>query len=149
VNVTGANGGIIGSTFGPLAVNNVSVATTGTPALNLTTGSVSGAFPSVNASGSSSHGVTLTGVGGSWTVSGGTVAGSANGAALHVAGNQGAGTLNWAAAISQTEAQPLLLVGSGHSNGTLNVTGSISATGTSTGLRFDNADGTGLRFRSW
>jgi hypothetical protein len=139
VNVTGAGGGISGSSFGALAVNTVSVATTGAPALNLATGTVSGTFPSVNVSGSSGHGVSLNGVGGTWTVAGGTVTGSANGAALFVTGDQGAGTLNWQAALSQSNAHPTLSVAT-HSNGTLNVTGTVASTGSSTGLRFSDAD---------
>lgn len=139
--VGGAGTGILGSGFGTLSVTGTSVGSTGAPALNLTTGTVSGTFPDVSASGSSGHGVALDGVGGTWTVASGTVTGSANGAALYVAGNQAAGTLTWQAALAQANGQPVLSVAT-HSNGTLNVTGTVSGTGTSTGLRFSDADAT-------
>jgi hypothetical protein len=137
--VNGAGTGILGSSFGTLNVTGTSAVSTGAPALNLATGTVSGTFPTVSASGSSAHGVSLNGVAGTWAVAGGTVTGSANGAALFVTGNQGGGTLNWQAALAQANAHPALSVAT-HTNGTLNVTGAVSGTGTSTGLRFSDAD---------
>jgi hypothetical protein len=133
--------GIAGSSFGTLSVAGATVTSSAAPALNLAAGTVSGSFANVSAAGSSSHGVVLDGVGGTWTVSAGTVTGSAGGAALRLAGNQGGGTLSWAAALAQGNAQPVLSV-AGHSNGTLNITGTLASSDASTGLVFSDANGT-------
>jgi VCBS repeat-containing protein len=139
--IAGAGAGIAGNTFGWLKVDGTTVSSTGAPALHLMNGSVDGTFPSVSASGSSTHGVSLTGVGGTWMVSGGTVTGSANGSALHLAGNQAGGTIHWQGALGQAEAQPAVSV-SGHASGTLHFTGALASSGTSTGLVFSGANGT-------
>jgi hypothetical protein len=84
--------------------------------------------------------VSLARVGGTWTVGGGTVAGSAAAPALTLSGNGAAGTLTWAGNLSQAAVQPLLNVTT-HSNGTLTVSGSVTASAGS-GLQFSDADGT-------
>jgi len=141
MSMTNVNSGIVANTFNTLTVgSSVNVSSAGGPALNLTTGAVSGSFASVNASGSSSHGVALNGVTGTWQVSAGSVVGGANGAALSIGGNSGGGTLTWLGSLSQANAQPLISVAA-HNSGTVTFGGTLSAT-SGTGLAFNDADGT-------
>ncbi|MBW3570721.1 MAG: Ig-like domain-containing protein [Gemmatimonadetes bacterium] len=88
---------VSGTTFGTLALGASSVSATGGPtALSLTTGSLSGTISSIAASGvtAGTHAVSLTGVGGTYTVSGGTVNGTSSGDALRVSGGNAVATWN-------------------------------------------------------
>lgn len=95
---TSGTGAVIsGSSFGTLALGSTTVSASGGPgAINLTTGTLSGTIPSIAASGvtAGTHAVSLTGVGGTYTVSGGTVNGTSNGDALRVSGGNAVATWN-------------------------------------------------------
>lgn len=134
--ITGA-GGIQGSDFGALTVENVAVTSVGVPALNLATGEVTGTFSSITASGAT-NGVNLSAVNGFFAANGGTVTGG-TGAAFNLSGGD-VGVV-WNGSISQANAAPLVSIGGGHNTGTVTFqTGTLSASA-GPGLRFDNADG--------
>lgn len=130
-------GGIEGTSFGALTVDNVAVTSVGAPALSLATGEVTGTFSSVTASGAT-NAVNLSAVNGFFAANGGTLTGGA-GAAFNLSGGD-VGVV-WNGSISQANAAPLVSIGGGHNVGTLTFqTGTLSATNGS-GLRFANADG--------
>jgi Bacterial Ig domain len=142
VNVNGGSGGnaaVFGTTFGALSFNGTQLSGVGGPALNLTTGTLSGTLASLGSSSSASNGVALTGVAGTLNSSAGTLAGSAAGAAFLVSGGTLGGTI--ASAVSQANAAPLVSIVGAHNTGTLTFTGTVSAT-SGTGLQFTDADGT-------
>jgi hypothetical protein len=142
MNLTSDAGGITGTTFGTLAVANVSVTATGTVgALSLTTGAITAGstFSTLSSSGAATNGVLLNAVTGSFSAAGGSISG-ATGAAWSVVGGTVSST--YSGNISQANNAALVSVSGGHNTGTLTFdTGTLSATN-GTGLVFDNADGT-------
>jgi VCBS repeat-containing protein len=135
VNISGGTTAISGTTFGTLNVTGVSAS--GATALNLTTGTLSGTFSTLTATGGT-NGISLTTVGGTVSATGGTLSGS-SGSEFVVSG--GAVSLTYPGGISQGAAATAVNVSGGHT-GTLTFnTGTINAF-SGTGLLFDNADGT-------
>lgn len=130
-------GGIEGTGFGALTVENVAVTSVGAPALNLATGEVTGTFSSVTASGAT-NAVNLSAVNGFFAANGGTLTGGA-GAAFNLSGGD-VGVV-WNGSISQANDAPLVSIDGGHNVGTVTFQlGTLSATNGS-GVRFGNADG--------
>jgi hypothetical protein len=137
MNITGG-GGILGTNFGTLSVANDSVSATGAPALSLTTGAIAGTFSALSSSGSTSNGVLLSGVTGSFTANAGAIAGATSAAWSVVGGSVGA---TYSGGITQANNAALVSVSGGHTGTLTFQTGTLSATN-GTGLQFDNADGT-------
>ncbi|PTA68477.1 beta strand repeat-containing protein [Deinococcus arcticus] len=135
---TGAQG-IAGTTFGTLTVADLSVSTTGGPALNLTTGTVNGTIGTLSSTASAGAGLTFTTVNGTLTGTSGSVT-DAVGTGLNISG--GALNLTYGGSLAKAATGALLSVSGGHT-GTLSLTGNLNATA-GTGLQFDNADGTYL-----
>ncbi|HYI64425.1 MAG TPA: cadherin domain-containing protein [Allosphingosinicella sp.] len=137
INIGGV-GGITGTGFGTVTVNDVNINTSG-QALSLTTGAFAGTgFDDVTSAGGASN-VSLTTVTGTVALGAGTMSG-ATGSAFNVSG--GSVSTTYSGSVSQASAgQALVNVANAHT-GTLTFnTGTLSATN-GTGLQFNNADGT-------
>ncbi|MBX7223486.1 MAG: hypothetical protein K1Y36_26470, partial [Blastocatellia bacterium] len=134
-----------GNGFGTVLVDDVTLNGTG-PALNLTTGTLSGAtaatanFQSLSSSGSSATVVSLTTVNGTLTVGGGSITGTTAGSCVSVSGGN-VGFNSYGGSLTQASNNPLVSVSGGHTGTLTFQTGTLSATN-GTGLQFDNADGT-------
>jgi hypothetical protein len=137
VNVTSAAGaGIAGSGFGTLTVGSVSVNATGGPALDLSSGDVTGAFDALSSAGSTGAGIRLVGVGGSFSAAVGSITGSA-GAGVDVTG--GAGIVSYGGNIAVVG--PLAVSVTGRTGGALTFGGTIASTGSGISVR-NNSGGT-------
>lgn len=124
-----------GSTFGTLSLGSgTAVSASGGPgALSLNAGSLNGTF-ALTASGmaSGTHGASLTGVGGTYTVNGGgSVAAAANADAVRVSGGNAAGT--WSIPLSASASGARAVNVASTTGGTLTFSGTVSATSTSAG----------------
>ncbi len=137
VDITSAAGaGIAGSGFGTLTVGSVSVSATGGPALDLSSGDVVGAFNGLSSAGSTGAGISLVGVGGSFSAASGSITASA-GAGVDVTG--GAGTFSYGGDIAV--AGPLAVSVTGRTGGSLDFGGTIASTGNGISVH-DNSGGT-------
>jgi hypothetical protein len=122
--------------FGTLFIRETDAAPTG-PALDLTTGTIDAVFNTLSALGSASTGISLTGVNGSVTATGGAISIAAAGAAaVSVTGGV---SLNYPGNITQNANSPLLSIA--NHTGTLAFGGTLQAS-TGTGAQFNNANGT-------
>lgn len=140
VNVTSTAGaGIAGTGFGTLTVGSTSVAATGGPALDLSSGDVVGAFGALSSAGSTGAGIRLVGVGGSLSAAGGSITGSA-GTGANVTG--GAGTFTYGGDIAV--AGPLAVSVTGRTGGALTFAGTIASTGN--GISAQNNSGGTIAF---
>lgn len=140
VNVTSnAGAGIAGSGFGTLTVGSTSVAATGGPALDLSSGDVFGSFDALSSAGSTGAGIRLVGVGGSFSAAGGSITGSA-GAGADVTG--GGGTFTYGGDIAV--AGPAAVSVTGRTGGALTFAGTIASTGN--GISVQNNSGGTIAF---
>ncbi|HEX6371294.1 MAG TPA: Ig-like domain-containing protein [Longimicrobium sp.] len=119
-----AGAGIAGTGFGTLTVGSTSVAAVGGPALDLSSGDVSGSFDALSSSGSTGAGIRLVGVGGSFSAANGSITGS-TGAGVDVTG--GAGTFSYGGDIAVVG--PLAVSVTGRTGGALTFGGTIASTG--------------------
>lgn len=153
---------LFGSNFGTLTVAaDVSISSGASQAISLTTGTISGNLGGVTSSGGVNN-ILISGVGGTSNFGGGALSGAtATGLSIASSGgsftytgtiNNGTGspnalvsggtaTLALSGNLSRTTGAGALLSVSGHSGGTVTLTGQITAS-SGTGLQFDNADGT-------
>jgi hypothetical protein len=123
--VTAAAGaGIAGSGFGSLTVGSISVAAQGGPALDLSMGSVSGAFTTLSSAGSTGPGLRLVGVDGSFSAGAGTITSPA-GPGVEVVG--GAALFTYGGDIAVAGPFPVSV--SGRTGGALAFSGTIASTG--------------------
>ncbi|HEY7770318.1 MAG TPA: Ig-like domain-containing protein [Longimicrobium sp.] len=134
---TAGTGAVItGTTFGTLTIGSTSVSATGGPgALNLNTGTLNGTIASINASGTgaATHAVSLASVGGTYTVGGGTMTGSANGDALNVSGGNAVAT--WTAPTLTSASTATQAVDISNTTGGSYTFATVSAPNTSGGVR--------------
>jgi hypothetical protein len=137
VTLTGSTTAISGATFGTLTIG-ASVNVSGVTALNLATGAVSGTFANVTSSGGT-NGVNLNAVTGTWGVTAGTLTGAA-GATFNALGAS-AGALSWAGAITQANGANAVTISGGHT-GTINFSGNVQTSSTSTGITISGSSGT-------
>ena len=139
---------LVGTNFGTLTINDVSINNPAGPVVALDTGAfgASSVIDSITATvGGSADGILLTSVTGSFTVNGGTLAVNSTSSAVQVVG--GSVSMTYNGSISQAGAGELVRLdpnGATPHTGTLTFqTGTLQSTGTtSTSLQFDNADGT-------
>jgi hypothetical protein len=131
-----AGAGIAGTGFGSLTVGSISVDATGGPALQLSSGDVSGAFEVLSSSNSTGAGIHLLGIGGSFSAAGGTIAGAAT-AGVDVTG--GDGVFSYGGDIVSTG--PLAVFVSNRTGGALTFGGTIASTGNGIGVQ-NNSGGT-------
>lgn len=125
VNVASTAGaGIRGSSFGTLAVGNVSVAAVGGPALDLADGDASASFGSLSSAGSAGAGLRLVNVGGSVSAADGSLSGAA-GAGVEVSG--GDAVIVYAGDVSLAAARAVAVTG--RTGGSVTLSGSIQDTG--------------------
>ncbi|HEX6908824.1 MAG TPA: Ig-like domain-containing protein [Longimicrobium sp.] len=134
---------VSGTTFGKLHLLNTSLTGgSGAGALSLNGGTLSGSASGITALSATASPVSLTSVAGSLSVAAGnlSVAVGGSGAAMDVSG--GSVSLTYTGDLTGLATTPLLRVANGHT-GTLALNGGNSTAGTgSSGLRFENADGT-------
>jgi VCBS repeat-containing protein len=133
---------ITGTTFGTLAVNTVAVQSSIGVIASLTTGSITGTFSSISGTVPGNNvGVVLSGVGGNFTVSGGTVI-SGGGAPvpdlLQITG--GNATINWNGNLTSNKAAAMVNVSTANT-GTITFGGTYTATAGSLGMVFTSANG--------
>ena len=126
LNLAPASGaGILGTTFGTLTANELSVAATGGPALSLTTGSVNAAFTSLSSVNSATQGLLLSGVSGTLVASGGSLSNS-TGIGFQATG--GDVTVGYPGSIVHSAAASAAISVDGH-GGTITLTGDVDDTG--------------------
>jgi hypothetical protein len=142
---SGTGNGISGSNFGTLTVNNATINSAG-QALDLTNGTFAGSgFTSTSSDGGSMN-VSLVNVTGTVALGTGALAGAGT-HAINIANTSGAPVntgLTYGGTVTHSGTGGLLNVAGGVQGhtGTVALTGAVTASGTSTGLQFTNADGT-------
>jgi len=137
VTITGGTTGITNTTnFGTLTGNTLAVSAV--TALNLTSGTLAGSWGNVSSSGGT-NGVSLNGVSGSFSTAGGTLTG-ATGSTFKVVGGA-SGTIGWGGVINQANGALAVDI-SGSNAQTINFSGNVTTSGTSTGLSFTGSTGT-------
>jgi hypothetical protein len=125
LHVASSNGaGIAGSGFGTFAASAVSVGVLGGAALELQNGAVAASLGSVSSSNSAGAGLSLVGVSGSFSATGGAING-ATGAGVAISG--GNATIDYAGSISGSGAGAAVI--SGRTGGAVVLSGAISDTG--------------------
>jgi hypothetical protein len=125
VHVASSNGaGIAGSGFGTFAASAVSVGVLGGPALELQNGTVAASLGSVSSSNSAGAGLSLVGVSGTFSATGGAINGAA-GAGVAVSGGNAA--IDYAGSISGSGAGAAVIAG--RTGGAVVLSGAISDTG--------------------
>jgi len=137
--IDATEGGITGTSFGALTVDNVTLNTSG-QALNLHTGSIaagSTGFVSTSSSSSNTNNVNLTSVSGTLDLGTGSLTGTSLGA-FAITG--GTANVTYAGNITQANNIDMVYI-QGHSTGTVTFTGTLNATN-GTGIQLDGADGT-------
>ena len=92
-NVGNSTNKIFGNIFGTLTINNMALTGTG-KAVDLTTGTAAATFDSINSTNSSSEGIDLSSVAGSFTVTGTTNISSSTLSGIQVASSSGTFTFN-------------------------------------------------------
>ncbi|HLA63581.1 MAG TPA: cadherin-like domain-containing protein, partial [Rhodothermales bacterium] len=130
--------GIAGAGFGTLTVDDVTVNAGGGAALDLTNGSLDAAFDGVSSTGGT-HGVALTGVGGTADLGTGALSGSTTAAFLVSGGNA---TLSYAGSITNTVGRAVSATS--RTGGALTLAGPITETGA--GLLVQNNTGGSVSF---
>ncbi|HEX8191832.1 MAG TPA: hypothetical protein VF552_02945, partial [Allosphingosinicella sp.] len=142
---SGTGNGISGSNFGTLTVNNATINSAG-QALDLTNGTFAGTgFTSTSSDGGSMN-VSLVNVSGNVALGTGALAGATT-HAINIANTGGAAVntgLTYGGTVNHAGTGALLNV-DGHTTGhtgTVALTGALTTSGSSTGLQFENADGT-------
>jgi VCBS repeat-containing protein len=139
--ITGPATAISGTSFGTLAIGGSStVNVSGTNALNLTTGTISGTFNNVTATAGS---VTLSGIAGTWGATGGTITGAAGSPAF--GSTAGSATMSFGAAITQSNANNAVSVNT-LASGSLTFSGNITENAAATGISLTNATGGTVTF---
>ncbi|MEK6336042.1 MAG: Ig-like domain-containing protein [Acidobacteriota bacterium] len=140
---SGTSKGINGTSFGTLTTADLIISGSG-PALDLTTGSLSGSFNSISSSGGA-NGIRLSAIGGSSTLGTGALSG-ATAEEFFITGANSTVTLTYDGTISTTAAasRPVSISGKTTSG---NVTFNGAVSGTGNGVLLDNNDGATITFR--
>ena len=136
---TGAK--IIGTSFGTLTISNVTMSGTG-QALSLNTGTVNGTIDSLTTTSSAADGVSLTAIGGTFTITTGAISG-ATGDEFFV--SAGTGVISYGGTISSNGGHAVGV--QNKTGGSVTFSGAITATAGSTGINLFSNNGATMTFK--